>query len=211
MSLGWDGLRWGTLVLPYDLSSRRLVGLLYMVVSGQPSKRVRMEAWKLSSRLWNSGILTYGADGSQTSPELRCEGKAEDSTRSLSLFKVCGDWLLFLLLVTRQEARRVPTYQNFNVLEGSLARGWLSFLFLLRYIPDSIWGPHYFSLELKGWGLPNWPFLKSPWREKCHFIMIVNFPKAPQILELALNYFKIRHRPGKDMLLQRGKEQRSVQ
>ena len=69
------------MVLPYDLSSRRLVGLLYMVVSGQPSKRVRMEAWKLSSRLWNSGILTYGADGSQTSPELRCEGKAEDSTR----------------------------------------------------------------------------------------------------------------------------------
>lgn len=41
--------------------------------------------------------------------------------------------------------------------------------------------------------------------------MVVNFPKAPKIVELPLNYFKIRHRPGKDMLLQRGKEQRSVQ
>lgn len=42
-------------------------------------------------------------------------------------------------------------------------------------------------------------------------IMVVNFPKATKILELPLNYSEIRHRPGKDMLLQRGKEQRGLQ
>lgn len=39
------------------------------------------------------------------------------------MFKVCGDWLLFLLLVTWQESREVPAYQNFNGLEGSLPGG----------------------------------------------------------------------------------------
>ena len=161
-----------------------------MVVSGQPSKRVRIEAWKLFSRLWNSGILTYGPDGSQTSPELRCEGKGEDSTRSLSCLKSAVTGCCSYYWRHGRSQERSPPIKILMVWKVPYQGGWLSFLFLLRYIPDSIWGPHYFSLELKGRGLSNWPFLKSPWREKCHFVMVVNFPKAPKILELPLNYFK---------------------
>ena len=91
----------------WPLVFRRLVGLLYTVVSGQHSKGVRVEARKLSSRLQNSG---HWLPVQTVHKSAQVQGAREKKRvlqrvcHHLKIYnKICNEKLLFLLLMTRKE------------------------------------------------------------------------------------------------------------
>lgn len=133
--------------------------------------------------------------------------REKDSTKSLSPFKVPNKQLLLQLMTRRRRG-------SFNPVKVLVSGGFLSKsvvrIPLNQGVFQVISQGHINSVEF-GATRPRHPKLTLPQvfhGGKKSFHNDSGFPKATKILELSLNYSELRHRLGKNKLLQREREQR---